>query len=171
MIRRPPRSTLFPYPPLFRSVRAGIKHSVVLVIGGRAIPCALVVDSSRPLWTGRACGPGGSYCSVRALRPCVALGALWPCVTLEALRTDLPWVTLVTPVALGALRTDGANGQIGQQRNAEVVVTGHDSEGATVRVRSGIRNGNLHGVRAHGHADTHGRDLARVYVVHGDICA
>src|SRR3989442_12137692 len=117
MIRRPPRSTLFPYPPLFRSVRAGIKHSVVLVIGGRAIPRALVVDSSRPLWTDRACGPGGTYCSVRALRPCVALGALRPCVTL---------VTLVTLVALRAWRTNRAYGQIGQQRHAEVVVAGHD---------------------------------------------
>src|SRR5256885_909887 len=36
MIRRPPRSTLFPYPPLFRSPR-GVQHLVPVFVGGHEL--------------------------------------------------------------------------------------------------------------------------------------
>src|SRR2546430_13477996 len=37
MIRRPPRSTLFPYPPLFRSAKQGSRPALV-VVGGLVNP-------------------------------------------------------------------------------------------------------------------------------------
>src|SRR2546430_11998704 len=46
MIRRPPRSTLFPYTTLFRSIRARGHHEVRLVV--RATRVRGLDDSSRP---------------------------------------------------------------------------------------------------------------------------
>src|SRR2546430_17615355 len=45
MIRRPPRSTLFPYTTLFRSCRRPIQAELTIVIGGRGRrhPFALVI--------------------------------------------------------------------------------------------------------------------------------
>src|SRR2546430_6389592 len=40
MIRRPPRSTLFPYTTLFRSLRGGVERLAGARVGGRAAPVA-----------------------------------------------------------------------------------------------------------------------------------
>src|SRR2546430_14847396 len=49
MIRRPPRSTLFPYTTLFRSCRRPIQAELTIVIGGRGRrhPFALVIREVR----------------------------------------------------------------------------------------------------------------------------
>src|SRR5438445_12189343 len=54
MIRRPPRSTLFPYTTLFRAVWAGCNRKVDLV-GGLTGPVlrTLDYDIASHLWTGR----------------------------------------------------------------------------------------------------------------------
>src|SRR2546429_6076210 len=45
MIRRPPRSTLFPYTTLFRSLRASSRISIELSGYGRAQPAELLVST------------------------------------------------------------------------------------------------------------------------------
>src|SRR2546428_5710837 len=60
MIRRPPRSTLFPYTTLFRSPRTGGTHRVIAVHsaghpGGDAALSAGAIDRAR----GPACAAGG----------------------------------------------------------------------------------------------------------------
>src|SRR5256885_11443422 len=46
MIRRPPRSTLFPYTTLFRSLRPELPHAVVDLGGQVHLPCPARADRS-----------------------------------------------------------------------------------------------------------------------------
>src|SRR3712207_9263870 len=47
MIRRPPRSTLFPYTTLFRAVPVPVAEGPVLVVGGAVVVGAAVVGVNR----------------------------------------------------------------------------------------------------------------------------
>src|SRR3712207_7461582 len=47
MIRRPPRSTLFPYTTLFRSERVGVQHAVALEDHARQVLQVDLVDDPR----------------------------------------------------------------------------------------------------------------------------
>src|SRR5688572_32530146 len=44
MIRRPPRSTLFPYTTLFRSTGSGGGDGAVVILNGRCATCAVTVE-------------------------------------------------------------------------------------------------------------------------------
>src|SRR2546429_6935214 len=47
MIRRPPRSTLFPYTTLFRSVRIGAQQPVLAGIGHRPFAAVLIAEDRK----------------------------------------------------------------------------------------------------------------------------
>src|SRR5688572_32043012 len=68
MIRRPPRSTLFPYTTLFRSVVAAVRDVVVAVVvqvGVRGIDTVAVLVDAVALDLGRAGVDGGDRKSTR----------------------------------------------------------------------------------------------------------
>src|SRR2546426_4805320 len=70
MIRRPPRSTLFPYTTLFRSIEAGARrdviHLLVAVIHGR---CAVAELKLRPAtWAFPRCQVIHGRCAVAELK-------------------------------------------------------------------------------------------------------
>src|SRR5260370_31890534 len=91
----------------------------------------------------------------RRAAPCPPVG--------DSCRPWRPWV---------ALGTRRACGREGHQRHVEVVVVpAHDLAVLGVRFPSRTRYENHHGMLAYRQAYTHGRDLARVLAVHGDICA
>src|SRR3712207_8885022 len=54
MIRRPPRSTLFPYTTLFRSIEIGVQEfaegSALISMGKTRVLCAASVETSVPRW-------------------------------------------------------------------------------------------------------------------------
>src|SRR2546430_9577498 len=58
MIRRPPRSTLFPYTTLFRSVAGGLKF--IRLVSGGAFTCGVRTDSSAACWGYGAWGQLGN---------------------------------------------------------------------------------------------------------------
>src|SRR3989442_6486527 len=56
MIRRPPRSTLFPYTTLFRSVQSFLKHREKILFGATAQPFAAAErTSAQPRSNGCSC--------------------------------------------------------------------------------------------------------------------
>src|SRR2546426_8614213 len=63
MIRRPPRSTLFPYTTLFRSTSTGLFFSPQTPVEGLPLPPGKVIaslDSDRPVMAGEFCDADGS---------------------------------------------------------------------------------------------------------------
>src|SRR3712207_7649968 len=72
MIRRPPRSTLFPYTTLFRSMaRIGTVSVVLLAAGVLALGLALLVDRPRTWWA----AVGGAAAVPIGLWPLLAAAA------------------------------------------------------------------------------------------------
>src|SRR5687768_18276020 len=69
MLRRPPRSTLFPYTTLFRSVRAG--HRIVVRVIGDLYPVAERIGLSRYIPVGVILIAGRPVVSVGHRRPVV----------------------------------------------------------------------------------------------------
>src|SRR3989442_5995356 len=60
MIRRPPRSTLFPYTTLFRSIYGTVKDTMNNPLNGVSISGRDLANNYRP--SGRTFAPNGSYC-------------------------------------------------------------------------------------------------------------
>src|SRR2546426_7793214 len=63
MIRRPPRSTLFPYTTLFRSSLVAISTGIAIVIG---IPLGVVL-TRRPAWRGPVLGLANVFQTIPSL--------------------------------------------------------------------------------------------------------
>ena len=89
-------------------------------------------------------------------------------ITFLAPRARIALLPFIALVSLVAFRPRRPRRQHGQQRDAEVVVAGHNGDGACVRIPRAARDAHRNHVITNRHIRAHGRDFARRRAIDGD---